>query len=56
MNSGSSPLLLCGGILYYLSVSLWRSVDVSGLLSGAYQRGIDLSAECHGGTQSQWLY
>lgn len=56
MNSGSSPLLLCCDILYYLSVPLWRTVDVSGLLSRAYQRGADLSAECHGVTQSQWLY
>lgn len=56
MNSESSPLHLRGVILSYLTVFLWTTVDAPGPLSRAYQQRVDLSAECHGGTQSQWLY
>lgn len=56
MNPGTSAVHFCVVILYYLAVFVWKTMDMSGLLSLAYQRGVDLSAECHGGTQSQCLY
>lgn len=42
-------LSVCAISYYLVFFFLWRTVDVSVLLSCAYQEGADLSAECHGG-------